>query len=100
MKIDLNGETLCVTEITELAAANSAAFECELGAALTPKANHIEIDLSKTDFIDCRGIGALIAVRKRARDGNGNVTVRLRNPKHLLRRILNLTRMDRLFPFE
>ena|SRR5436190_14528807 len=100
MKIIHDGETLRVSALTELAASNSGAFHSKLAAALTPKLNEIEIDLSDTHFLDCGGVGALVALRRSACSRNANVAIRLLNPTASARRIFELTRMDLLFPIE
>ena len=100
MKIILDGERLKVSDLTELTAANCSAFQSELAAALPPEVNEIAIDLSATDFLDCGGVGALVALRRSACRRNLNVAIRLLNPTASARRIFKLTRMDRIFPIE
>ena len=100
MKIVQNGETLSVSGIDALADANSNSFTSELSAALPSEISRIDIDLSQTAFADCSGIGALLAVRKRARHRNANVTIRVLNPTPPMLRIFNLTRMDDVFSIE
>jgi len=55
----------------------------------------IEIDLSRTTFMDCTGLGALIALRKLARARNGGV--RLVNPTPTVQRLFNVLRAGELF---
>jgi anti-anti-sigma factor len=100
MKLDYHGETLTVSEIEEIAATNAEAFQLELRDALAPDLNHIEIDLSKTGFVDCGGLGALIALGKGARRHNAGVALRLLNPRAPVAHIFQLTRMDRMFSIE
>lgn len=94
MKIRQNGETLDVTEIQQLGAANAGVFESAIFAALSSGPHRIDIDLSETGFVDCGGVGALVAVRNCARRRNADATIRLLNPAVLARRLLKLTRMD------
>jgi anti-anti-sigma factor len=101
MKITRAGETLSVSQIEQLAAANSLSFQSELKAALPSDVQQIDIDLSETGFADCTGLGALIALRNCARHCcSANVIIRLLNPKPPIRRIFDLTRLDRIFPIE
>jgi anti-anti-sigma factor len=100
MKNVQDDETLSISEIEQLAAANASLFQSELRAALLGRPKQIDIDLSLTDFIDCGGLGALVAVRNCARNRNAEATVRLLNPAGTTRRLLKLTRMDALFPIE
>ena len=55
----------------------------------------IEIDLSRTTFMDCTGLGALIALRKLARARNGGV--RLVNPTPTVQRLFDVLRAGELF---
>jgi anti-sigma B factor antagonist len=95
MKAQTNGETLSITGIKELAAANSNSFRDQVRAALSDGQKIIEIDLSQTMFIDSCGLGALISLHKTACSRNG--LVRLLNPTPPVQQILELTRMHRIF---
>jgi anti-sigma B factor antagonist len=97
MKIQCKGETLNISEVRELDAANSNAFRDEVRAALSLDLKTIEIDLSQTGFVDSCGLGALIAVHKTACSRNGGMAIRLLNPTPPVQQIFELTRMHRLF---
>jgi len=96
MKIVQDGEVLSITEINRLGSADSSSFQSQVGPSLPSEVKQIEIDLSQTDFLDCGGLGALIAVRKQARHRNPALTVKLLNPSDPIRRILKLRGMDQL----
>lgn len=91
----VNGETLQVSGVKELAAANSNAIRDQVRSALTDGQRNIEIDLSETGFLDSCGLGALIALHKTACGRKG--TLRLVNPMPSVLQILELTRMHRIF---
>jgi anti-sigma B factor antagonist len=95
MKALSNGDTLHISGIKELAAANSNSFRDQVRAALTEPQRIIEIDLSETMFVDSCGLGALISLHKTACSRNG--LVRLLNPTPPVQQILELTRMHRIF---
>jgi len=95
MKIHDQGETLLISEVTELGAATSNAFRDRVRAAFGPNYKHIQIDLSQTTFIDSCGLGALITLHKAACGRNG--AVRLLNPQPPVNQILELTRMHHIF---
>jgi anti-anti-sigma factor len=97
MKIRTEGDMVNVSEIVELGTSNSQSFQTQLTAALPLNFTRIEIDLSQTRFLDCGGVGALVAFSKCARGRNRNVTIRLLNPRPPARRLIKLTRMDRAF---
>jgi anti-sigma B factor antagonist len=58
---------------------------------------HFVVDLSVTPFMDSAGMAALVSLLKRARQSGGEVT--LVWPKdEAARRVLRLTKFDRVFP--
>ncbi len=95
MKVENQGETLNVSGIKELGAANSQMFRDEVKGAMGDAHKNIEIDLSETMFVDSCGLGALISLHKTTCNRNG--TVRLLNPTPPVQQILELTRMHRIF---
>jgi len=100
MKILQQGETVNVSDVQQLAAGNAADFQSLIRAAMPRRPNRIDIDLSQTEFLDCNGVGALIALLKSARQRNAQVIVRLLGPTLSTQRLLRLTRLDSLFPIE
>jgi anti-sigma B factor antagonist len=95
MRIIQNGERINVSGLNELDAASAPSFESAVRAVL-PAAS-IDIDLSRLSFIDCGGVGALIALRNSARSCNADATIRLLNPSRRVRRMFQVTRLDKLF---
>jgi len=95
MKTQVQGETLQISDVTELGAANSNTFLREARAALTPQQKNIDVDLSQTTFLDSCGLGTLVALYKTACSRNGSI--RLVNPTPTAQQLLELTRMHRIF---
>jgi anti-sigma B factor antagonist len=95
MKVQTRGETLAITGLKELAAANSQSFRDQVRSALTDAQTTVEIDLSETMFVDSCGLGALISLHKTVCARSG--LVRLLHPTPPVRQILELTRMHRIF---
>lgn len=95
MKMEAQGDTLRISGLTELGAANSNHFRDQARAALADTQTTIEIDLSQTTFLDSCGLGALIALHKTACNRNG--LLRLLNPLPPVRQVLELTRLNRIF---
>ena len=95
MKVVTRGETLAISGLKELAAANSQSFRDQVRTALTEEQRDIEIDLSETMFVDSCGLGALISLHKAVGPRKGQV--RLLHPTPPVRQILELTRMHRIF---
>ena len=87
-------EILTVGGVEELTAANQELFRKQIFTALNGHTT-IEIDLSKTTFMDCAGLGALIALRKLARARNGDV--RLLNPTPTVQLLFDAVRAGPMF---
>ena len=96
MKIENQGECLSISEIHELTAQNSATFRDEVQAALSGSPTVIEINLSKTRFMDSSGLGALFALYRATAKRHG-VILRLLNPEPEIQQLLELTQMQQLF---
>ncbi len=100
MTITHQGGTLRVSGLEELAAANCGLFFSALAAELQAQPGRIEIDLSRTEFMDCDGLGTLIALRNNARAHNHAAVVRLIAPAASVKRLLQLTKLDQVFPLD
>ena len=94
MAAKIANEVLTVGGFAELTAANSDRVGRKIRAGLNGHTT-IEIDLSRTTFMDCTGLGALIALRKLARARNGGV--RLVNPSPTVQRLFDVLRAGELF---
>lgn len=96
MNIRNDGPTLQISDIPELTAVNSRSFRDEMNAALRESPTLIEIDLSKTRFLDSSGLGALFALYRSVGETAGT-TLRLINPTPEIKQLLELTQMQQLF---
>jgi anti-sigma B factor antagonist len=90
-----SGETLRISDVKELGAANFNAFRDWVRSNYAEQHRNIEIDLSQTKFIDSCGLGALIALHKTVCGRKG--MLRLLNPQQPVRQMLELTQMHRIF---
>src|SRR6478609_6855565 len=93
MKILRDGETLSLSNIRQLDAATCQSFRLRVNAALPHNVRRINIDLTRTQM-DCGGLGALLALRKCAREQNHDVDIHLVNPSAAVLRLFSLTHMD------
>lgn len=98
MKFATRGDTLSVSEISELDAATANSFQSELADALSADVRIIDLDFSQTAFVDCGGLGALVALRKKASNGHGAPTVRLLNAPKTLQQMVQVMKMESVFP--
>jgi anti-sigma B factor antagonist len=94
MAARIANEVLTVGGFAELTAANSDRVGRKIRAGLNGH-TMIEIDLSRTTFMDCTGLGALIALRKLARARKGGV--RLVNPTPTVQRLFDVVRAGEIF---
>lgn len=95
MKLDVEGDTVRVSAVRQLGAANASAFRDWIRDALVEGEKNLDIDLSQTTFLDSCGLGALVALNKTVRGRAG--TLRLLHPAPSVQQLLELTRMDQLF---
>lgn len=91
-----NGQFLVVT-FTEkrLSAALASQFEQRMKELIEAGHQHLILDLAKVDFIDSSGLGAIVASFKLL--GNKGDFI-LCGVHGAVASLLNLTRMDRIFP--
>jgi len=87
-------EFLAVGGVEELTAANQVLFRKRICTALNGHTT-IEVDLSRTTFMDCAGLGTLIALRNLARGRNGGV--RLLNPTPIVQRLFDVVGAGSMF---
>src|SRR4051794_14994002 len=98
MKIQQNGDVLDVSGINALNAANSQTFRRMLCVSLPAEIKTLTLDLSQTETVDCRGLGALVALQQCAARKNRHLAINLVNPSARVRHLFHLTRMDHMFP--
>jgi anti-sigma B factor antagonist len=95
MKVEIRGDVLSIGEIEQLGAGDCQAFREQVNRAWSEDLKQIEVDLSRTTYLDSCGLGALIALYKTASLRNGKV--RVINPSPRVQRLLDVTRMHRVF---
>ncbi|MCY7325635.1 MAG: STAS domain-containing protein [Microbacteriaceae bacterium] len=66
----------------------------QVGTAVAGGRNRIAVDLTKIEFIDSSGLGALINGLKTARQAGGDL--RIASPNEQVKLVLQLTNMERL----
>jgi len=94
MKVGKLGEVLTFGAFNELTAANADMFRKEVHVAVNGH-KVIEVDLSQTTFMDCGGLGALIALRNIVRCRNG--VMRLVNPTPVVQQLFDVVRAGHMF---
>lgn len=84
-----------ISAVDQLSAVNANAFRDWVCKALAEETRNIEIDLSRTTYLDSCGLGALVTLHKAACGRAGKL--RLLAPQPPVQQILELTRLDRVF---
>jgi anti-sigma B factor antagonist len=95
MKLHQSQGILVVTGLQELNATNAASVRDGIRGSVTPEVTGLDIDLSKTRFVDSSGLGALIALHKLMLARGGQV--RVLNPIPAVEQVFEITRLNRLF---
>ncbi len=96
MTIKNEAQVLTISDIPELTAVNAGAFREQVTSALRESPTVIEVELSRTRFLDSSGLGALFALYRSVGE-SGEATLRLVNPRPEVRQLLELTQMQQLF---
>lgn len=84
---------LCL-ETDRLDVARSVNVKEALRAAVDQSTDPVIVDLKNVNFIDSSGLGALVSLRKFLPPQR---PVRLRNANGFVEKVLNLTKLDRVF---
>jgi len=94
-KAQTKGATLLITCSDSFTLESESLFKHLVETHLTEAHQCVDVDLSHTDLMDSVGLGMLIWLLKRV--GRHEGRVRLLNPPIAIRRVLDLTRLHRLF---
>lgn len=94
MRVNRSGEILNLSEIRELSALTSSAIRTQVQDSLAWPVREICVDLGETKYMDCRGLGALLSIRKEISRVNPAITFHLQNPSSEVARLVSLTGLD------
>jgi anti-anti-sigma factor len=90
------GASVLIAVRGELDVATAPKFRAAVKGLCQPgTASSVTVDLSRLDFIDAAGLGALISLRNAVHQSGG--TVRVRSPKSHVRRVFELAAVTILF---
>jgi anti-anti-sigma factor len=91
-----NGVTV-VAPTGRLDVAGAPALKDAIGEALKNGQPRVVIDMEGVSFVDSTGLGSVIAALKQIRSAQGDL--RLAAPNQQVRVVLELTTLDRVFPY-
>jgi anti-sigma B factor antagonist len=92
----VNGVTV-LAPTGRLDVAGAPALREAIGEAVKSGPNKVVIDMEGVSFVDSTGLGSVIAALKQIRSGQGEL--RLAAPNQQVRVVLELTTLDRVFPY-
>ena len=95
LEVERRGAVCLVSPHGRIGETEAHPFQCELLALVDQGATKIIVDLSDVSFVTSSCLGALMVVHKRVRLQGGYV--RLAGPQPLVQRILEITKLTRLF---
>ena len=79
----------------EVDISNAHLFKSQLETALTEARQNITIDLAELNYIDSTGFGVIMGTHTSIKnDGFG---IKILNPKDSIKKLLNVTGMDKIF---
>jgi anti-sigma B factor antagonist len=91
-----NGATV-VAPTGRLDVAGAPALKDAIGEALKNGQAKVVLDMEGVSFVDSTGLGSVIAALKQIRSSQGDL--RLAAPNQQVRVVLELTTLDRVFPY-
>lgn len=95
MRTQTQGDTLTVTDFTELSADGGIRARDYIRQSLTGAHTTLDMDLSQVKFLDSHGISVLISLNKTMRQRGGKV--RLLHPHPSVFQILQLLSLGEVF---
>lgn len=99
MQVEVTEHIIRVTVVApqeRIDAMNAPELRQRLYALLDDGASNLVVDLSSVPFMDSAGMAVLVSILKRARQAGGDVKL-VWPTAEAARRILNLTKFDRVF---
>ena len=98
IQVHTEGDLYLISLVGELDMSNIAALDAELQRAEESSADRIVLDLSRVEFIDSSGLELLVNARRRSDPDPDRL--RIRRGRDQVTRLLALTGIDELLPFE
>lgn len=93
VRVEADGGTTTVTVEGDVDLVSSGELRDLLRSAVSDS-RHVVVELDGLTFIDSSGLSAFVDAHRSARDAGGVIV--LRNPPSLMRRLLQITRLDTL----
>jgi len=92
-----DGGATVIAPTGRLDVAGAPALKQAVAEVVKDGPHHVVIDMEGVSFVDSTGLGSVIAALKQVRGGQGEL--RLAAPNQQVRVVLELTTLDRVFPY-
>ena len=69
-----------------------------LHTLMPPEVTEVVLEVSDLEFIDSTGLGVVLGAMRRLREGGG--TLRIAGAQNLVRRVLEITDLDKVIPLD
>ena len=95
MKIEVKENTLTISDLEELTAANAGTFQKAVQTLMTPSIKKLHLVADTLRLMDSTGLGALIILHKRVAQSDGQTIIS--NPSGIVEQLLKMTCLNRVF---
>ena len=95
MKIEVKENTLTISDLEELTAANAGTFQKAVQTRMMPNTKKLHLVADTLKLMDSTGLGALIILHKRVAQSDGQTIIS--NPSGSVEQLLKMTRLNRVF---
>lgn len=95
LDVEIQGETAVITLKGALDAQTAPELKNTFSQVIRDGRQDIVLDLTAVDFMDSSGLGAIVGAYKQVRIGKGDVRIAGLQP--VVRKVFELTRLDRVF---
>lgn len=98
MNIEVKENTLTISDLEELTAANAGTFQQAVQTRMTPDTKKLHLVADTLKLMDSTGLGVLIILHKRLAQSSGQTIIS--NPSGIVEQLLKMTRLNQVFQIE
>ena len=98
MNIEVKENTLTISNLQELTAANAEAFQKAVQNQMTSNIKNLHLIADALKLMDSTGLGVLIILHKRVAQFGGQTIIF--NPSGIVEQLLKMTRLNQVFQIE
>lgn len=95
MELQRVNDTLNISGLKQLTAANADSFQSAVKNQLTPDIKNLVLHADDIDLMDSTGLGVMIIIHKTISQHEGVTTIS--NPTNIVLQLLKMTRLNQVF---